>query len=419
MHKRTNGSETKKENEKVSIYANMFDLSKMFLGNLKRIKEIQYTIVDCIPMKINLKNKYHITIILTVSVVCFMSAMVVLSPYTKGPTGQDADKDTIPDTTDNCPTVPNSDQSDGDTDGIGDVCDQCTDSDKDGYGNPNTQQNTCPEDNCPDTPNADQTDTDHDGVGDACDTCPNDPLNDADTDGICGGIDNCPSTYNPAQSDTDGDGIGDVCELPPEVDFTSVPIEPLHGETIRFSDTTIPGGGTLQHWRWSFGDNSTSSEQHPTHLYTNIGVYNVQLNVTDINGKTDINTKIISVIDNDPPDKPTISGPLFGRAGVNYSYSITATDPDGNQIYYQIEWGDHTSKETLGPYTSGYPTPVNHNWNNAGRYTIQVTARDTHSTQSDTTTLTARIDDIYIINPFFMHFFKQNQHILFFKILYM
>jgi PKD domain/Thrombospondin type 3 repeat len=369
-------------------------------------------------MKIDLKNKYHITIILTVSVVCFMSAMIALSPYTQGPRSQDSDKDTIGDPQDNCPTVPNSDQSDVDDDGTGDVCDTCTDTDGDGYGNPGFQQNTCPEDNCPDTPNANQTDTDQDGIGDACDECLNDPLNDADNDDICGGIDNCPNVYNPAQSDADTDGIGDACELPPIADFTYLPTEPIHSEMIHFSDTTTPGGGTLHSWHWNFGDNSSSAEQNPTHVYTNTGMYNVQFNVTDINGKTDIRKKNITVIDNDPPDKPTIMGPTHGRAGINYSYMFKATDPDGNQLYYEIDWADHTNLVTLGPFDSGYKTQSTHNWKNAGRYTIQIKATDTHNSESDTTTLTVRIHDIYILNQFFMQFFNQNHQILFFKILY-
>lgn len=61
----------------------------------------------------------------------------------------DTDNDGVPDSTDNCRTVPNPQQYDEDSDGLGDACD-----------------------NCPHIPNATQVDTDGDGVGDACDPRP-------------------------------------------------------------------------------------------------------------------------------------------------------------------------------------------------------------------------------------------------------
>ncbi len=57
----------------------------------------------------------------------------------------DMDFDGVPDDADNCPTVPNPNQENSDSDMHGDVCD-----------------------NCPDTDNDDQVDCDGDGVGDAC-----------------------------------------------------------------------------------------------------------------------------------------------------------------------------------------------------------------------------------------------------------
>jgi hypothetical protein len=369
-------------------------------------------------MKIDLKNKYHITFILIVSVVCFMSAMVLLSPQTNNQSDHDVDKDTIVDSKDNCPEVPNSDQADADHDGIGDVCDSCTDTDGDGYGDPGYPQNTCPEDNCPDTPNADQTDSDNDMIGDACDECQSDPLNDADNDGICGGNDNCPNVYNPTQNDADGDGIGDVCEQPPEVDLTYVPLEPLAGETILFSDVTRAGGGALQHWHWTFGDNTSSDEQNPSHQYNHIGEYLVQLNVTDINGKSGIVTHSIIVTYNDPPDAPMIIGPSMGTTDIDYSYNVMAIDPNGNLIFYEIDWGDVTDKEFLGPFVSGYEVQVHHSWEHAGVYTMKVLTKDIHNAQSDKTTWSVHIQDLYMFDPFFMRFFKQGHGIFFFKILF-
>jgi len=58
----------------------------------------------------------------------------------------------------------------------------CPDQDKDGVADE--------DDNCPQVANPDQVDAE-DALGDACDVCPNDPLNDADADGVCGDVDAC------------------------------------------------------------------------------------------------------------------------------------------------------------------------------------------------------------------------------------
>jgi hypothetical protein len=139
-------------------------------------------------------------------------------------TCHDDDDDDIASSADNCPDVFDPSQSDADLDGIGDVCDPCTDTDGDGSGNPLQPNTDCPVslvDNCPGDPNPDQEDTDLDGVGNVCDPC-----SDVDGDGFgdpgglntecpAGPLDNCPEDPNPGQEDEDGDGVGDLCDLCP------------------------------------------------------------------------------------------------------------------------------------------------------------------------------------------------------------
>ena len=140
-------------------------------------------------------------------------------PATADPAQDDTDTDGVGDACDNCVAVINVDQEDTDTDSVGDSCDNCltvantdqADGDSDGLGD------IC--DNCPGTANVDQLDDDGDGVGNVCDVCPGyDDLADADSDDIPDGCDNCPAVANTGQEDSDGDSFGDACDLCPGFD---------------------------------------------------------------------------------------------------------------------------------------------------------------------------------------------------------
>lgn len=92
-------------------------------------------------------------------------------------------------------------------------------------------------------------------------------------------------------------------------------------------------------------------------------------------------------IANLPPETPTITGPTSGKAGEKYNYTISTIDPEGDVIYYYVNWSDSTSTEYLGPFESGEVVTVSHVWEEKGTYIIKVKAWDYYQGESDWATL--------------------------------
>jgi len=59
-------------------------------------------------------------------------------------------------------------------------------------------------------------------------------------------------------------------------DFTSDTVNGSAPLTVNFTDQSC---GIITSWLWDFGDGSTSSEQNPSHTYTDLGTYTVSLTV--------------------------------------------------------------------------------------------------------------------------------------------
>lgn len=91
---------------------------------------------------------------------------------------------------------------------------------------------------------------------------------------------------------------------------------------------------------------------------------------------------------NNPPDAPHITGPSDGQIREEYEYTFSASDPEGDPVYYYIEWGgDCPSEEWIGPYDSGEKVTITNSWENKGTYTIAARAKDAHNATSESGTL--------------------------------
>ena len=81
-------------------------------------------------------------------------------------------------------------------------------------------------------------------------------------------------------------------------------------------------------------------------------------------------------VDPNAPSAPSISGKKIGVTEKEYEYTFSSTDPDGDEVYYYISWGDGTIEEWIGPYSSGEEVTVNHTWSVKGLYEIRVRVKD-------------------------------------------
>ena len=93
------------------------------------------------------------------------------------------------------------------------------------------------------------------------------------------------------------------------------------------------------------------------------------------------------------PEKPeTPSGPTNGKIEQSYTYSSSAFDPDGDQVYLLFDWDDGTSSGWIGPYESGETVKVSHTWTKGGSYNIRVKTKDMGGVQSEEWSDTFTVD---------------------------
>jgi hypothetical protein len=79
------------------------------------------------------------------------------------------------------------------------------------------------------------------------------------------------------------------------------------------------------------------------------------------------------------PNKP--SGTINGKAGEEYTYTTSTSDPDGDTLFYKWDYGDNTDSGWLGSYISGDTCETSHIWQE-NVYNIRVKARDKYGKES-------------------------------------
>jgi len=189
------------------------------------------------------------------------------------------------------------------------------------------------------------------------------------------------------------------------------------------SSTTDPNGDQI-FYLFDWGDGSNSGWIGPyssgqtgtgTHIWTELGTYNVTVKARDTWGAGSILSDPLTVVitDNTPPNTPTITGESHIKPRVSYTYTLNGTDDQEQDLRYDIDWGDGNGGTGIGPHHSGEAFTMAHTWKTKGNYTIKTRTTDTAGAKSEWATLQVVAPTAYQFSPetFLQHLFEKFPHI--------
>jgi outer membrane protein assembly factor BamB len=86
---------------------------------------------------------------------------------------------------------------------------------------------------------------------------------------------------------------------------------------------------------------------------------------------------------NRPPKAPTISGPATARVNSTVDFTVQTTDPNNDDVAYQISWGDGTKDTWTLYFPSGQDIPKAHIYSKSGNYSVMAKAKDIREKESN------------------------------------
>ena len=155
------------------------------------------------------------------------------------------------------------------------------------------------------------------------------------------------------------------------------------GDTVQFSDKST---GEITLWLWDFGDNTTSSEQNPSHIFTDNGNFSVTLKVSNKEG-SGVSKMNISVL------QSPVAGIEASKDEALAGESIQFIDKStGDVASYYWDFGD-------GATTS--EKSASHAYSSSGNFTVSL--KVSNELSSDTKTV-----QIKVLEPLKADFFASS-----------
>jgi len=158
----------------------------------------------------------------------------------------------------------------------------------------------------------------------------------------------------------------------PNAAYSFTPSYPIEGETVTFDAyASTPNGGSITSYYWNFGDGNTANltTGAVTHVYSAIGNYTVTLTVTDSEGLSDSESKIVRI--RGYPIAIFTYAPVAPYVGDTVTFNASLSTPNGGVIVsYLWNFGDGS------PLLNTSNTVTQHIYSVAGNYTVTLTVTD-------------------------------------------
>ncbi len=138
---------------------------------------------------------------------------------------------------------------------------------------------------------------------------------------------------------------------------------------VSFTDQSI---GNNISWLWDFGDENSSTDQNPIHIYNDPGTYTVRLTISDsYSSQTEIKTDYITV------SIPLLIAEFEGTPTTgNIPFDVSFTDlSTGNNLSWLWDFGDGN--------TSAEQNPI-HTYDGIGVFTVSLTITDAYGSTTET-----------------------------------
>jgi len=165
-------------------------------------------------------------------------------------------------------------------------------------------------------------------------------------------------------------------------DFSGTPTSGDAPLTVAFTDQS---SGDISTWNWDFGDGGSSTAQSPSYTYNTAGTYTVSLSISNACG-SDVMTKTDYITVTQPTCNAPVADfsatPLSGDAPLLVDFTDNSTN---SPTSWSWDFGDGGSSTAQNP---------SYTYNNAGTYTVSMTA--TNDCGSDTQT---KVDYITVTQP--------------------